>query len=55
MSVSFTLLVYIYMIVCINLLDLSLSSVSHKFGIILIVVHAIFPTATWDGLEAFLA
>ena len=44
MSISFTLLDFIYVIACINLLDLSLSSVSHKFGIILIVLPAIFPT-----------
>ena len=44
MSISFTLLDFIYVIACINLLDMSLSSVSEKFGIILIVIPAIFPT-----------
>lgn len=42
MSICCAMLDFMFIITCVNLLDLSL--LSHKFGIILIRLHAIFPT-----------
>ena len=45
MSFSYAMLVFVLVIACMNLLDLSMSSrLSHEFGIILMLGHALFST-----------
>ena len=44
---SNAMLVFVLVIACMNLLDLSMSSrLSHEFGVILIIGHALFPTSS---------